>query len=275
MTYSYRIGAVKKAPFFVLLLTLFSCASVDDRRELANAIAASGQLTRSEPVAGAFRLRQYVRITSPQEANIYIEGDGLAWLSRAEISPNPTPTDPIALRLAAKDDAASVIYLARPCQYVADEKCSADYWTHKRYAPEVIDAYMRVLDGFEFKKIHLIGYSGGGGIAAILAAKRGDVASLRTVAGNVDINAFSALHHVSAMEGSLNPADYAKTLRAIPQIHFIGQDDKVVTEELFRHYITQTGATCTQLRTIAKTNHENGWEAQWPALLTQTPTCDR
>ncbi len=50
---------------------------------------------------------------------IYIEGDGLAWISRSIISPDPIPINPIGLKLALQHTQHKVVaYLARPCQYV-------------------------------------------------------------------------------------------------------------------------------------------------------------
>ena len=50
---------------------------------------------------------------------IYIEGDGLAWLTENSPSNNPTPRVPTGLNLAFQDpDAGQIAYLARPCQYV-------------------------------------------------------------------------------------------------------------------------------------------------------------
>ena len=49
--------------------------------------------------------------------NIYIEGDGRAWLNKNRPSLDPTPKNSLALKLAEIDPAPNVIYLARPCQY--------------------------------------------------------------------------------------------------------------------------------------------------------------
>lgn len=49
---------------------------------------------------------------------IYIEGDGKSYLDRMRISPDPTPHNPLALKLAVVDPRSHVVYLARPCQYM-------------------------------------------------------------------------------------------------------------------------------------------------------------
>jgi hypothetical protein len=45
----------------------------------------------------------------------YQSGDGLAWLSSDVPSSDPTPLDPLALRLALAKPARNAAYLARPC----------------------------------------------------------------------------------------------------------------------------------------------------------------
>ena len=52
--------------------------------------------------------------------HVYLEGDGQAFVSQGGYaSSDPTPRNPLALRLAIQDNSANaVVYLARPCQYV-------------------------------------------------------------------------------------------------------------------------------------------------------------
>ncbi len=48
---------------------------------------------------------------------VYIEGDGRAYVNRRTPSNDPTPGNPMALRLALADPSLRVLYLGRPCQY--------------------------------------------------------------------------------------------------------------------------------------------------------------
>jgi hypothetical protein len=48
--------------------------------------------------------------------NIYIEGDGLSWVNKSVVSQNPTPLNPLGLKLMSIDNTPCKIYLARPCQ---------------------------------------------------------------------------------------------------------------------------------------------------------------
>ena len=253
------------------------------RAETAAGIASSASMNRQGIAAAPFLLTAFVRIGDHgKAANVYIEGDGRAWLSRRAPSRNPTPTDPIALRLATKDWAENVIYLARPCQYslMLDENapCPEAYWTDRRFAPEVIQSYNQALDDLArrdaLQGFHLIGFSGGAGIAALLAAQRRDVLSLRTVAGNLDHKAHSLHHGVSILGGSLNPVDYAAALGRIPQRHFIGARDSVVPLQIFRSYADRLPSRdCTSHQVVAGTTHTEGWEERWSALLQQPLRC--
>lgn len=275
-----------KMPRFFLLLPLLAALSacgrsIPERTSLAAAIARDQLPIHATIPAGEFQLASYARVTAPgATARIYIEGDGLAWLASREPSLNPTPTDPIALRLAARDPAANVVWLARPCQYEGfSADCDQAFWTGKRFAPEVIDAYSQALDGLKqahhFTGFELVGFSGGGAVAALLAAHRTDVVNLRTVAGNLDHDAFNALHKVSPMPSSLNPRDEAKKIARLPQLHFIGAKDEVMPQVVFDSFANAAGnSPCIHHAVIDGATHEDGWDKAWPQLLAQPVTCN-
>ena len=58
-----------------------------------------------------------------------------------------------------------------------------------------------------------------GTIAALLAARRGDVARLVTVASNLDVGYWTAREKLTPLQGSLDPADFAAALAGVPQVH--------------------------------------------------------
>lgn len=171
---------------------------------------------------------------------VFIEGDGLAWITRTTISSNPTPINPIGLKLMLKDKNFCNIYLARPCQYTNSDICQNKYWTTHRFSEKIIDSYLESLDNIKEKyknnSFELIGYSGGGAIATILSAKRDDVKKLITYAGNLDIKKWSEIHNISPLYGSLNPADFSKDLEDISQIHYVGKEDEIIPIEVFESY---------------------------------------
>lgn len=264
-------------------------AGPEARNGLAQDIALGGRLSARQVMAHPYLLTAYDRVNAPgQPADVYIEGDGLAWMGRSTKSPDPTPTDPVALRLAALDPAANVIYLARPCQYTKmsdrQQTCDSDDWTNARFSVPIVAAMSAALDQIRTQTkvsgFNLIGYSGGGGIAALLAAQRDDVLSLRTVAGNLDHVKFTEDHHVSAMTGSLNPRDFSYKTATIPQLHFIGGDDKIVPPDIFESFRSAainhtTGPSCIRSETVPGATHGEGWVERWPDLLKHPLDCPK
>jgi pimeloyl-ACP methyl ester carboxylesterase len=124
--------------------------------------------------------------------------------------------------------------------------------------------------------VEFIGFSGGGAVAALLAARRQDTLSLRTVAGNLDHAAHSALHNVSPLSGSLNPPQDAARLRAIPQHHFTGAEDKNVTAAIYQSYAAALGQTpCLRHTIVPGAGHEKGWTAHWTSLLRSPINCNQ
>ena len=226
-----------------LVLLLAACADGGDARPNADRIAASGGLARTELSTRPFRLVGYVRFAAVPVLRVYIEGDGHAWASPDRPSDDPTPWSPVALALAARDPSASVAYLGRPCQYVAqgaDPACEAYFWTDGRYHESVIASVNAAIDRLRAASgamtLELVGFSGGGAVAALIAARRHDVANLRTVAANLDIADWTARQRLRPLRGSLNPADEADRLVALPQIHFSGSEDAVVDTAVARAY---------------------------------------
>lgn len=213
--------------------------------------------------------------TSPV-LRVYIEGDGLSWRTRRQLSAHPTPIDPVALRLMQADPVADKLYVARPCQFVQSAACESRYWSTDRFAAEVVEAVSLVLEtlkkDYGYQQLELVGYSGGATVALLLAAQRSDVVSVITVAGNLDIEAFCRLHRVSALTGSLNPVDFVDQLQTVPQLHFIGGDDLVIPYTVFASY-RDCFVDNRQLvdHVVAGVDHHHGWVERWPQLVRQSP----
>ena len=207
---------------------------------------------------------------------IYIEGDGLAWLSEDRPSSNPTPMVPTGLNMAIHDQKNKPIaYLARPCQFVLKEAwrtCRQDYWTHLRFSPEVIDSMNQAVDYlkqyYHAQHIVLIGYSGGGTIATLLAAKRQDVIQLITVAAILDIDYWVRQENLTPLYGSLNPADAWEKLVSIPQTHWVGGKDKVVSKDVaFAFFQRFPADKKPKINVVPGFNHTCCWASRdWVSL---------
>jgi hypothetical protein len=265
----------------IVLIAVAGCAdiSVQGRWRHADQLAAAASWKKITVPAGKFVLTAYVPKSLPttDTLTVYIEGDGLAWLSRSQPSADPTPRNPVGLELALRDPSGTAVYLARPCQYVATgdaRNCSNTYWTGLRFAPEVIAASDQAIGvlkrRYASNALVLVGYSGGGAVAALVAARRNDVAKLITVAGNLDHRAWTDMHHVPPLEGSLNAADAWQALENVPQWHLVGARDEVVGSTVIEAYVSRFPPDRRpKVITVAGFSHVCCWADRWPGLLAQ------
>jgi hypothetical protein len=278
------IGVLKKQAKFILgqlILTNLLTTGCASKLDKAKNIAAPAGLKSKIIQTSNFKLQTFYHIKKKGDPlTVYIEGDGLAWRTLNQPSNNPTPRNPIALRLAAIDESQNLMYLARPCQYVdlINEKlCSIPYWTHKRFAKQVIiamnDAITTMSKRAKSHNIHLIGYSGGGAIVAMIAAIRKDIASIRTIAGYMDHVSLNRKENVSQLTGSLDPMKAAPRLKSVPQIHYSGRKDKRVPGWVLLNFRKAVGGgNCINLKKV-DASHEEGWEEIWRRVWSKIPQC--
>jgi dienelactone hydrolase len=264
---------------FLMALLLNACVSSnpEQRRLQSSKLATDAGWQRLTLNAGIFSMAAFLPANHKQTdtLTVYIEGDGLAWISSSTPSFDPTPINPLALRLALLDNSGSAVYLARPCQYVSGDDrhgCEQKYWTEQRFAPEVIAAsniavsQLKAL--YAANNVRLIGYSGGGAVAALLAAKRNDVVQLVTVAGNLDHAAWTKHYRISPLSGSLNPADAINQLENIPQRHYIGGQDMVIGSFNTQSYVDRFPANKKPAISVIPTfNHHCCWTLIWPDVV--------
>lgn len=233
-------------------------------------------LTQQYIQTSPFKLASWYKITNANNdaVNIYIEGDGRARKTPHKASDDPTPRNAILLQMADLDPAANVVYLARPCQFSPDDLqtvCEEKYWNTARYSNTVVQAMNEAIDKIKqqthIKKINLIGYSGGGTIAVLIAARRDDVASIRTIAGNLDLIAMQNYHGALPLTESLDPMTVAKDVRQIPQIHFVGKHDRIVPPKIAENFRKAADLKASQVVVIKDADHKRGWVERWQELL--------
>ncbi len=266
---------------FLVACTHVPVPTASERVQLANALALAKGWLPANLRAGEFTLVAYLPgVLVPAETlTIYIEGDGLAWTSRDTPSQDPTPRDPIGLKLALAHPAGAVAYLGRPCQYLGGERtaeCSQAYWTNKRFAAEVVTATTAAIDilkrRFDARHIQLVGYSGGGAVAALVAAQRTDVRLLVTVAGNLDHRAWTEHFRVTPLSGSLNPADSSGPLATVKQVHWVGAADRVVPPLVAQSYAQRFSPSKMPLiRILDGYDHACCWAKNWAPMWTSIP----
>ncbi|HSH98187.1 MAG: alpha/beta hydrolase [Methylophilaceae bacterium] len=263
----------------LIAITVVGCAAngPEQRREQSTKMAIDAGWQRVTLNTDSFYLATFVphALQHAETLTIYIEGDGMAWVDRATPSFDPTPRDPLALRLALSDPSKNAVYLARPCQYVtgADKQnCTQKYWTDSRFAPEVISASNQAISQlksrYQAKHIRLVGYSGGAAVAVLVAAQRDDIEMLVTVAGNLDTAFWTKANHLSPLTGSLNPADTWQSLQAIEQRHYVGGQDKVIAESIARAYADRFDSEHQPpITVIADFDHHCCWVKRWPEIV--------
>lgn len=271
----------EKLLHILLCVSLTACTAFPDpqsRRAHADELAASKRWAAIPLHAGAFVLTSYgpPRSVVVEELSIYIEGDGLAWIDVTTPSSDPTPIEPLALELALAQPDGVAVYLARPCQFTDADRsaCKKKYWTQARYAPEVVqaidDAISAIKSSYRARALNLIGYSGGGTIATLIAARRTDVRRLVTVAANLDHSAWTKLHGVAALAGSMNAASIQTLPAGLMQWHLVGDRDEIIPIDLAIGYPTLLLGTNKQnLQVQPGFSHTCCWVSAWPRLWTQ------
>ncbi len=208
--------------------------------------------------------------------HVYIEGDGRPWYTPSQVAWDPTPKRPLMLQLMTMDT-ASVLYLGRPCYFIEDDPaCSPIWWTHQRYAPEVITSMNRALDVFiqPGNPIVLIGHSGGGTLAMLMAAKRSDISAVVTLAGNLDVEAWAEWHGYSPLLGSLNPVDFPLA-SSITQLHYAAAQDQQVPAMLIEQSLDSNLSIKNKMlkyEVIDNIDHHCCWAQQWPRILDDIDT---
>lgn len=234
---------------------------------------ASGRGFATLPLrAGGFELFALVRQSGPvQTQTVYIEGDGAPWATPYHPPRDPTPLEAVALALAGADTAPAVAWLARPCQYYSRAElagCDPAYWTERRFALEVIGAYdsavtqLKTLSGAH--KLRLVGYSGGGVIATLVAMRRLDIASVITVAAPLSLSEWVAWHNLSPLAGSLDPSQQKSGRMPMSDMHFAGADDKIVPAEIVERFVRSNGG---RMETVTGFDHNCCWTRDWLLLL--------
>ena len=81
------------------------------------------------------------------------------------------------------------------------------------------------------------------------------------------------MQNISALTDSLNPADAWQKLTDVPQIHFVGSEDKIMPEAVARSYQQHfPDAQQPEVRVITGMTHHCCWAEHWPELLMEINT---
>lgn len=225
--------------------------------------------TYQEIPTQTFTIASWSKLTdSQQPVRIYIEGDGYAYNAHGNPSYDPTPRNDLVRRVALGDPEPNVIYLARPCQYVKSTRCQPLYWTTARFSKEVIEAERSAIQALTVSQnLILIGYSGGAQVAGLLAVTepRLPVKKVITIAGNLDHPAWTQMHRLIALKDSLSLTHYRNEFAQLPQVHFVGSEDKNIVPTLVKCFVDKNVTVIE----VNEANHNKGWDKVFDAIWNQ------
>lgn len=210
-----------RTPFLALALAALA----------ASASAAEADWRTFVVEAGGRKLAAAMPARSGPVLTVVIEGDGAAHDADGRPAADPTPRRPTGLAIA-RGWPGPVAWLGRLCQQVRaqDPACTPADWTTHRYSEAAVRAADTAVDELKARagagRVVLVGWSGGGVVAALVAARRRDVAALVTIAAPLDVGAWAQARGLSPLSGSLDPGELAPL--SLPQAHLFGAFDPVV-----------------------------------------------
>ncbi len=256
---------------FVVFLLLIGCNTIESRLDHSHELLAHAGFqtqiikTTQFPLFSAYKGMSQ----NSEKITIFIEGDGYAWVDRYTVSDNPTPINPVGLNLAIQSAGARV-YLARPCQYIITKSmCQPSIWSYDRFSPAVIDSYMQAFDPiahqFNGHKFDVVGFSGGGYIALVLAAKRQDIEKVTTVAGLLDPKEWTDLHHISPLRVTGSSDSLLKNSKTTTFNHICRRDDEVVPCSLAESFVERArnkGLLNHRIIYQQNGNHDDHWRIE-------------
>jgi hypothetical protein len=260
---------------FLALAAALVCACANSSRR-ADTLASSQGFKKQIEIGDGFRHVVY-RNTAPTQGamlHVYIEGDGTPYWRPDIVAVDPTPHDPLMLRLMALDSAHSV-YLGRPCYFALyrDDRCSPLLWTLRRFSPEVLDSMEAVLRGELARagatQAELFGHSGGGTLAVLLAQRVKAVTRVVTLGANLDLPAWCALHHFAPLLGSVNPVGQPTSRTDLKTLHLVGENDTNTPPFLVQAAARARGGEL--VRVVMHFDHQCCWESMWRAILREEP----
>ena len=249
-----------------MLILLGGCASPAERFDQT---AASLELQRAIVTGGEFRHVLFWRDGGPNRTlHIYLGGDGTPVIS-GQPTKDPTPRNPLMLRLLSLDPGPAV-HIGRPCYHglAGTEGCSSKFWTAARYSEPVVAslaaAVRRIMTARGYDRISFFGYSGGGTLAMLLAERFPATRTIATIAANLDIDAWTDHHDQPRLTASLNPASLPPLRDNVVQRHYVGSRDRIVPATVTARGVQGPNAN---LIVVDDYDHLCCWSERWSSIL--------
>lgn len=264
---------------FLTLLncSLLGCSQTPAKRTLSicpNCISHTLNSSGPHPIQAYFyNIKTDTISTNIQKEStlhVYLEGDGLPWHPRGYQNPNPNSHKLTALKLMKLDSHPSV-YINRPCYGYAEmpDICSPNLWTSGRYSELVIHSINQAINNiqttYNFKNLALIGHSGGGTIAMLIANRRNDIAAVITLGANLDHKAWTEHFGYLPLSSSLNPSQEETLPQHVLRWHFVGSKDTQVPMQLTQNVVHKD--PYAKLFIKKEYNHTCCWADDWPETL--------
>ncbi len=275
---AYRGKLTQLLSLLISIVLVTACSSPAQRYN--SAAEARAYVVGSVP-APPFQLTVYLpsgQQPSPRPWHVYLTGDGTPWEHGHYPSQDPTPRRPMALELMDRDPGPRLL-LHRPCygRHPPDPACHPGLWTSQRYGEAVIHAMDQALDRLvaelEIDGMVLVGHSGGGLLARLLAGHREDVRALVTIAANLDHAAWTRRHGYLPLEGSLRLVDGPPLNARVLQWHLVGSRDSVVPAALVRQAARHDPHA--RVEVVDGFDHRCCWAEHWPGFLERLDRLDR
>lgn len=222
------------------MLVMLGCAS--GTQSLAQRIDddVTGAVALTLP-AGDFVLQAVERSGAGEEAWVFIEGDGRPWRAGGQvIAENPTPQKTPMLDWMLQTQGPS-LYLGRPCYHQPriEKPCNPLLWTYLRYSETVVAAMQTALSAWlqsqpQVSRVTLVGHSGGGVLALLLAERMPSAHRVIAMAAPLDIDRWADLHGYGRLVGSINPTQLNQWRGDTRRYLLFGQDDAQVPASAFQ-----------------------------------------
>jgi dienelactone hydrolase len=202
---------------------------------------------------------------------VFLEGDGQPWVDGGRrVARDPTPKIPLAFDLF-KTSPVPRVYLGRPCYFshAGDVGCDPSLWTSARYGEAAVASMAAVLETLvrenSARRVILVGYSGGGTIAYLVAPRIPAVSAVVTISGNLDIDAWTRAHHFLSLAESDNPATAPALDHRITQIAIVGGRDVNVPQASLRAFLDRQQPQ--EVWIYDDHDHACCWRRDWPSIL--------
>lgn len=254
---------------FGLCIALAAVAGACSVRPAWQQLAAGAGLHSQWLDTGAYRHLVIANPHPDRHLRIYIEGDGLPWVRGRRVAVDPTPGNPLLLRLMLDDEHAA-LYLGRPCYFgtATSHPCEPSVWTSRRYGDSVVRSMCEAANRLSSERgalsVGLIGYSGGGAIAVAMQGCTRNLRSIITIAGNLDVDAWTKHHGYTPLERPAESRTPGAGAVGVTEIHWQCSADESIPPAITDRYFDRHPQAIRMI--VDDCSHDSGWEQYLPRI---------